>query len=367
MSGPAMHLARPEVLRMQAYLSARSIAAANDALRLLDANEAPEPFDADGPPIHRYPSQQPQLLVERLANLYGLPAENLLVTRGSDEAIDLVIRAFCAAGQDAIGICPPTYGMYAIAAELQGAAIRTAPLTQEFALDAAALEGILQPSTTSAAAPRLKVLFLCSPGNPTGTTYDIETLERTLRAVGDRCVTVIDEAYAEFSHETSALTLLPRHPNLVVLRTLSKAWALAGVRVGALAAHPELVSLLRKVLAPYPLPAPAIEAALRGTADNAAAAMRSRVEAIRQERAALTASLLALSPKLSVVPSGTNFLLVRCTAPDSAALVLQRARARGLLLRDRSREPGLAGCIRVTIGTPADQRAVFESFREALS
>ena len=367
MTGPALHLARPEVLRMQAYVSARSIAAANDALRLLDANEAPESFDADGPPIHRYPSQQPERLVERLAHLYGLPQENLLVTRGSDEAIDLVIRAFCAAGQDAIGICPPTYGMYAIAAELQGAAIRTAPLTPEFALDTAAIEGLLQSSTTSAATPRVKVLFLCSPGNPTGTTYEIGALDRLLRAVGDRCITVIDEAYAEFSEETSALTLLPRHPNLVVLRTLSKAWALAGARVGALAAHPELVSLLRKVLAPYPLPAPAIDAALRGTADDAAAAMNRRVESIRREREALAASLLALAPNLTVASSGTNFLLVRCTAPDSAAAVLQCARARGLLLRDRSREPGLAGCIRVTIGTPADQRAVFESFREALS
>lgn len=367
MTTPALHLARPEVLRMQAYVSARSIATAGEGLRLLDANEAVEPFETATLPLHRYPSQQPPELVHRLAALYRLPAESLLVTRGSDEAIDLVVRAFCAAGRDAIGICPPTYGMYAIAAELQGATVLTAPLTPSFAIDEEGVLRLLGSAVHDGATNRLKVLFLCSPGNPTGTTYEVAILERLLRTVGDRCVTVIDEAYAEFSSETSALSLLSRHPNLVVLRTLSKAWALAGARIGVLAAHPDVVSLLRKVLAPYPLPAPAIEAALLATSPAAEAAMQARVERTRRERDALAASLLTLAPRLSVVPSGTNFLLIRCSDPSAATSVLRCARERGLLLRDRSREPGLAGCIRVTIGTPEDQRAVFDSFREALS
>lgn len=357
-------LARPEILQLTAYASARSLVAESEGLRLLDANEAPAPLDPSGPPLHRYPSQQPAALVARLATRFEVAPSNLLVTRGSDEAIDLLVRAFCRAGADAIGICPPTYGMYRVAADLQGAATLVAPLTPTFAINTQRIADLL--ATPSDRSPRLKLLFLCSPGNPTGTGYRPDAIEAVLRIAAGRCLVVVDEAYAEFSSQPSAIRLLAQHPHLVVLRTLSKAWALAGARVGLLAAAPAIVAVLRKVLAPYPLPLPAVDAALAATGDDAAAAMRERVAAICAERARLTAALEALSDGLSVAPSETNFVLVRCPTAAAAAAVMSAARRRGLLLRDRSSEPGLAGCIRVTVGEPSDSDGVVAAFREVL-
>ena len=242
-------LARAEIVAMKPYSSARREAPGVGVL--LNANESPRAL-LDGTAasaLNRYPDPQPPELVAALARLYGQPEERVLVTRGSDEGIDLLTRVFCRAGQDAILQCPPTFGMYRIAAQIQGADIVSVPRDARngYRLDRAAVLRALAEDE------RIRLVFLTSPNNPTGDAIEPEFLAELLAATGGRSIVVVDEAYAEFSQQPSALGLIADHDNLVVLRTLSKAFASAGLRCGTVLAQPPLISLLRRVIAPYPL------------------------------------------------------------------------------------------------------------------
>ncbi len=235
-------LARPDVLALEPYSSARS--AGPRAEVALDANESPWPplDDPELAGLERYPEPQPRVLVERLAELYGVSPPNLMVGRGSDDGIDALVRAFCAAGADAVLTCEPTYGVYGVAAAIQGAAQVRVPLRGErFELD--------PPSVVAAWRPGVKLVFLCSPNNPTGTSLAPEAVTSVCAALCDRALVVLDEAYVEVSETPSLVPELERYPNLVVLRTLSKAWALAGARIGSVVAAPDVVELLQRVRA----------------------------------------------------------------------------------------------------------------------
>ncbi len=234
-------IARADIVALQAY----EHAAWEPGLERLHANESPWPSLAaeTGAGLNRYPEPQPRVLLERLAQLYGVTAGRILVGRGSDEAIDVLTRGFCRAGQDAVIICPPTFGMYAIAARIQGARVLSAPLQGvDFALDA---EAVLDRWT-----PEVKLIFLCSPNNPTGNLLSEARVLQLARALTEKALVVVDEAYLEFSCGISLARHLEQLPNLAILRTLSKAHALAGARCGALLAHPEVIALLRKVIPP---------------------------------------------------------------------------------------------------------------------
>jgi histidinol-phosphate aminotransferase len=341
-------LARPDIIALKAY----SHASWDPAFERLHANELPWRAETDRSlaGLNRYPEPHPQVLVQRLATLYGVKELQLLPGRGSDESIDLLVRGFCRAGVDNVVICPPTFGMYAVAARIQGAEVREVPLLRDsgFALDTAGVLGACDANT--------KVVFLCSPNNPTGNAMAPAAMEQLLLALTDRALVVVDEAYIEFSGDRSLTAELARFPNLVVLRTLSKAYGLAGARVGSLIAAPEIVALLGKVIPPYSIPQLTIEAVLATLGEGQLAVQRERVAQVRAERGRLAAALVSCKPVQRLWPSVANFLLVDFAAPDA---VLDAARAAKLLIRDmRSVTPS---SLRITVGTPEQNDRLIRS------
>ncbi|HET9482739.1 MAG TPA: histidinol-phosphate transaminase [Xanthomonadales bacterium] len=341
--------ARPELLRFAGYSSARM--EAHGGRVFLNANESPWSGAGDATAqLQRYPEPQPPRLRAQLAACLDVAADSVLVTRGSDEGIDLLTRAFCAAGRDAVVVAPPTFGMYAVAAAVQGVAVvevALAPDTFAYPFDAVA----------AACGEPVKLVYVCTPNNPTGTTSaraDVLALADTLR---DRALVVADEAYVEFADGPSLCGDVRQTPNLVVLRTLSKAHALAGARVGALVAAADVVDLLRRIMAPYPLAAPCIAAAEAALAPTALEATQLRVAAIRAERARVARALAALRGVRAVLPSQANFLAVRLDDPASAYRELL---ARGIVVRDLARYPGLGDALRMTIGRPEENDALLD-------
>lgn len=344
-------LARPELLALEPYRHAAWL----PALTRLHANENPwsDPDDPPGPPLNRYPEPLSLELRSALARLYGVAPEAVLPGRGSDEGIDLVVRAFCRAGQDRVLICPPTFGMYRVAAEIQGAGLVAVPLDATFGLDAQAV--------LAAWSPAVKLVFLCSPNNPTGNALATAALTELLAGLAGRAIIVVDEAYAEFGPGRGLLDWLPRHPELVLLRTLSKAHGLAGARCGAVLADPAIIELLARLIHPYALPSPTIDAALTALTPARVERSAGRVRRVIAERERLAAALAGVPAVRHVWPSAANFLLAEFRDAGAAVAAVLRA---GLLLRDFSREPRLAGCIRITVGTPADNDRLLAALGE---
>jgi histidinol-phosphate aminotransferase len=363
---PVLSLLRPEILALTPYSSARKEAKAGRVW--LDANENPETPFAKQSLFNRYPEPQPAELIARFATYYAVSPENILVTRGSDEGIDLLLRAFCRAGQDAILITPPTYGMYAVSAAIQNARVVTVPLTveKEFALNAGARrsdgQSLAQVWTSTfilngeavltACQPEVKLVFLCSPNNPTGALLDRATVLRVVRALLGRAVVVVDEAYVEFAGTPSLAAELAANPNLVVLRTLSKAFGLAGIRCGVTLANPALIGVLQKIIAPYPVPSLVGKMASVVLSPEGLAAVRAAVAQLVAERTRITAALAGLSVVKRVWPSDANYLLVEVA---DAARVMAIARSHGIVWRDRSKD--VPNCIRITIGTAEENNA----------
>ena len=347
-----LDLARPEILSLQPYSSARSEAGQADVM--LNANEAPWPPPETSPEqramaLNRYPDPQPQALLERLAELYGVNSSQVLVGRGSDEAIDLLLRAFCRAGTDAIALSPPTFGMYAVCAAVQGAARIEVPLNAQFGVDVEAICNSLPAS--------VKLVFLCSPNNPTGACTSLVDIERVAIAMRGRALVIVDEAYIEFADTPSASGLIARHENLAVLRTLSKAWALAGARIGCLLAGEEIIALLRKIMPPYPLPTPSVAAALSALTGEGMTLTRQRIALTIAERERMGRALARLPSVLDVLPSQANFL---CVHFEDAAQVYRNLINGGVIVRDVGRYPGLAGHLRLSIGTREENSRLLE-------
>ncbi len=342
-----LKLVRPDILALTAYSSARKESKGGRVW--LDANENPQTPSAAKPLLNRYPEPQPADLVAQLAALYSVAPAQVLVTRGSDEGIDLLLRTFCRAGQDAILITPPTYGMYVVAAGIQGARTVTIPLIREknFALDA---DAVLKAVT-----PDVKLVFLCSPNNPTGGLLDRTAVMSLVKSLAGRAVVVVDEAYVDFSGQPSLATGIMANPNLVVLRTLSKAYGLAGARVGTTIADPAVIAVLQKVIAPYPIPAPVLVAALAALTPAGLAAARDSVATLVAERTRLAAALPKLPAVKRVWPSDANYLLVEVA--DSAK-AMAAGRAAGVVWRDRSKD--VPNHIRITVGTAEENNATLE-------
>jgi histidinol-phosphate aminotransferase len=336
-----LELARPDILTLHPYQHA----AWEPSLERMHANEMPwrATGDSSVAGLNRYPEPQPAELIAHLAKLYGVAPDAVLAGRGSDEGIDLLVRAFCRAGQDSILICPPTFGMYKVSARIQGAGVAEVPLVKErgFALDV--------PSVLAQCRPGVKLVFLCTPNNPTGNELDRNAITSLCSQLAERAIVVVDEAYIEFSQSASLIEMLDRFPNLIVLRTLSKAYALAGARCGALIAHPEIVALLARVITPYALPTHTIECVLTFTNEQHCAESALRIGVIRSERARLSEQLARLPAIRRVWPSDANFLLVDCVDPDRA---LRAAAAVGLIIRDPRSQPGLGNSLRISVGTP---------------
>lgn len=327
-------LVRPAVRAMRPYASARSAGNGPEGAVLLDANECPWP--GSGPSSNRYPEPKPAALVSALGRIYGAEAARLFVGRGSDEAIDCLVRCFCEAGRSSILTLSPSYGVYETAAEVQGAAVVRVPLSEDdgFAFDPQRAVAAMREDT--------KLVFLCSPNNPTGASIAAAAVRDVCAAVQRRALVVLDEAYVEFSELPSLAPEAGQIPNLVVLRTLSKAWGLAGLRVGAAAADEEVVELLDRVRAPYPLPRPSVDAALLALKDREG--MLERVRRVLEQRARLSAGLRACGRVRKVFESDANFLLVRLRGEDGAQAAA-RLRAAGVLARGRGEY------LRVSVGS----------------
>lgn len=350
-----LDLVREDLRDFAGYKSARSEALRGDIW--LNANESAWANPADAQALcRRYPDPQPQALRERLAGLYGCTVDQLLIGRGSDEAIDLLVRALCVPGQDAVVVTPPVFGMYAVCARLQDARIAEVPLVDG---DAGFTVG-LQATAEAAIAGRAKLVFLCSPSNPAGSAIGLADIALLAKRLEGRALVVVDEAYGEFADNASATTLLASHANIAVLRTLSKAHALAAARIGSLIADADLIDVLRRCQAPYPVPTPCAELALAGLSDAALAQTHQRIELTRSERSRLQAALVVLPEVLRVYPSQGNYLLARFRDAEAAFRSLLAA---GVVVRDQRAAPQLSDALRITIGSPEQNDRVIAALR----
>jgi histidinol-phosphate aminotransferase len=345
-----LDLARPEIRGLHAYEAAEQV----DGTIRLNANEAPSTGIPGNfrRPLNRYPEVRPLGLQRALAERFGCRPEQLLVTRGSSEAIDLVIRAFCRAGEDAVLVTSPSFSMYRHYAEVQGARLVEVPTPAErdFAID---VDSILAACDDS-----IRLIFLCSPNNPTGTTLPRDDLERLLQQRGDRSAVVVDEAYVEFGEKDSVTSLLGRYENLLVLRTLSKALGFAGARCGAVAGPAPVITMLGAIQAPYALATPVVECVEDALQADHLERARDAVAGIVAERERVAESLAQFGFVGKVWPSDANFLLARF---DNARQVMRHCAQHGVLLRHFGGD--LQDCIRITIGAPGENDALLAALR----
>lgn len=340
-------LVRPNILALKPYSSARD-EFQGAATVFIDANENSlgSPVDTD---YSRYPDPQQWALKQHLALQKGVVPEQIFFGNGSDEAIDLLLRAFCEPGRDHIILLPPTYGMYRVQANIDGVDIREAPLDADFLPDAAAIRKVTDAHS--------KLLFLCSPNNPSGNCLPEAFLRDMLETFPG--LVVIDEAYIDFSSQGSALAWLSQYPNLVVLQTFSKAWGLAGLRVGMAFSNPFVIGILNKIKYPYNLSLANIRIATEAL--EKAEAVREKVGVILSERARLEKALIELPCVEKIFPSDANFLLVRTTDADGLYHFLSQ---KGIIVRNRTRELHCANCLRITVGTPAENEALLAAMGE---
>jgi len=343
-------IVRPEILKLAAYSSARSEMGDLSGMVQMDANEnpyIPYPQTIEVSKANRYPDPQPASLLARLATIYGVEYDQILVARGMDEIIDLIIRVFCIAYKDKILITPPTYGMYQVAADTAGVEVVKVVLSEEdgFEFPCARIIEV-------AKADKVKIVFLCTPNNPTGNIISLDKIETIAKSLS-QAIIAVDEAYIEFADSKSAVSLLKDYPNLVVMKTLSKAYGFAGVRVGSLLAHPDIIQVSRKVLAPYPLPEPCVRLASQLLSPLGLQLMQSRTEILKAERERVLEVLKQLSGIEKVYPSKANFILFKV---KDGSKVYKDVLAKGIVIRNRAKD--VANTLRISIGTPSENNLV---------
>lgn len=350
-----LDLVREDLRAFAGYSSARTSALQGDVW--LNANESAWGNPADpGASTRRYPDPQPKGLRSALATLYGCAPEQLLIGRGSDEAIDLLVRGLCVPERDAVVVTPPVFGMYAVCARLQNAPLVEVPLVDGPEGFHADIPAIVEAALSSQA----KLVFLCSPSNPAGSAIALDEIETALQALQGKALVVVDEAYGEFSDVPSAVSLLARYDNLAVLRTLSKAHALAAARIGSLIANAELIALLRRCQAPYPVPTPCAAMAEQALSAPALEVTRRRIAEVRSERTRVHKALEQLAGVRQVYPSQGNFLLVRFDDAEAAFQALLEA---GVVVRDQRAVPQLFDALRITLGTHEQNERVLSALQ----
>lgn len=328
-----LKLVRPNILGLEAYSTARDDCGSNQPEIFLDANE--NPYNNG---INRYPDPHQKALKAKVAEIKGISADSLFIGNGSDEAIDLVYRVFCVPGASNAVSIAPSYGMYEVAAAMNDIEFRKVHLRPDFSMDTEAM--------LSAADSKTRLMFICSPNNPTGNSFPVEQIEDILERFGG--VVVLDEAYIDFSVKPSLTSLVKRYPNLIVLQTLSKAWGMAGLRIGLAIADPAVIALMSKVKYPYNINVLAQKMALMKLDE---AAKDKAVAEIVGQRFRLEKELAKCPEVKGIYSSDANFLLVRFENPDE---VYERLLAGGVIVRNRSKVSGCEGCLRITVGTPVE-------------
>lgn len=339
-------LVRENIKNLKPYSSARS-EFTGSAKVYLDANE-----NSFGSPLtkwyNRYPDPLQWELKKKIAAIKKVEAENMLLGNGSDECIDLLIRAFCNPKEDNIVICPPTYGMYEVYAHINDVPIKEAPLTSVYQLNLEALEEAIDAHT--------KIIFFCSPNNPTGNSLDREDIEMVLNNFDG--IVVVDEAYINYSRQRSFIADLKDYPNLVVMQTFSKAWGLAALRLGMIFASKEIVAVLNKIKPPYNINQATQELALQAL-DNLQE-VNSMIKETVMEREMLVKELGALPMVQKIFPSDANFVLVRM---DEATLIYNYLKEQGIIVRNRSNVLLCEDSLRVTVGTPEQNKQLMTALK----
>jgi len=346
MSSLAERLARPEILALDPFdIAAQANSAFGPDAIKLDANENPYAPLVEGElaaSVNRYPEPQPARLKMAMAALYGVQPENLVITRGADDAIDMLVRTFCRPGEDAVSICKPTFSAYAHFVRLQGARLIELSLDPNFDFHANAFIAAVRDD------PSLKLAFICSPNNPTGNEIAPEELLKVADALSHTIV-VVDEAYGDFASTESLSAEAAKRPNLVVLKTLSKAFGLAGARIGCAIGERDTIAITARALPPYPLPSLSVEAAMAALSPSRRAVQQQRIDRIKEDRDRL-ANLLEQSPIVRKVRNGGgNYLFLEVEDPGPLEQKL-----RGLGIRVRFRPNAAPGGLRLTVGTEAE-------------
>jgi histidinol-phosphate aminotransferase len=338
---------RPNIKELKPYSSARD-EFKGEASVYLDANE-----NAFGSPLpanfNRYPDPLQLEVKEKISALKGVPTQNIFLGNGSDEAIDVLFRIFCEPGLDNVIICPPTYGMYEVSANINNVAIQKINLLPSFDLD---VEGILE-----AINPSTKLLFICSPNNPTGNSFHPDDVELLLEKF--KGIVVIDEAYINYSRQKSSIRLLTEYANLVVLQTFSKAWGLAGLRLGMAFAPQVIINYMNKVKPPYNVGQPTQDLAIEAL-DGREWVNAHILETVKQ-RTTLVEAVSKLEITEHVYPSDANFFLVKV---KQAKAVYDYLAAQGIIVRDRSKVTLCEGCLRITVGTPEENEQLIEALNK---
>ncbi|MGI9206192.1 MAG: histidinol-phosphate transaminase [Woeseiaceae bacterium] len=349
----AKRIARNDILSLRTLMTG----AQDQSSVRLNANEAPDShrFPDDNLGLNRYPEIRPSGLCRKLADLYGVPTGHLLVTRGSSEGIDILIRTFCRAGQDSILTLPPTFELYRYFAQIQSIETISMPLSvaDNFAFDA---DAVLEACTSNT-----RLIFICSPNNPTGNIVPFDDIARIAAAREGKSMVVVDEAYIEFSKEHSLAAKIGAHENLVVLRTLSKAYALAGARCGAVIANKATIDILTKVLPPFSFSTPAVDNVLQALQDDSLAAAKNCIAKIVSERKRLFDELTRIQCVLNIWPSHGNFLLFKLA--DQPA-VLNHLKSSKILILGFGDQAGLKDCARITIGSESENDAFLAALHD---
>lgn len=336
-------LIRPDILKNFAHYQSNRCNEMSEMI-YLDANENPYLNQTTfGVPLNRYPEKQPNKLMQRLADLYDIPPENLLLTRGSDEIIELLIRLFCYPDRDAIITFTPTFGMYKCSAQLQAINVIEIELTQpEFLLDVDFDKSVTE---------NVKLIFICSPNNPTGNCIPRASILEICDRYSESALVVVDEAYIEYAGQQSFITELSNYHNIAIMRTLSKAYGLAGLRCGILIANPHIISWVDKIIAPYPVPISTTEYCLQAMNTNEfAQKIQEQILVTKQERSRISAKLQNLPIVDYVWPSDANFVLVRV---KDAEYVFKQLRQARILVR-MFKQSTLKDCLRITVGSPEE-------------
>ena len=334
-------ITRKNIQQMKAYSSARSEYKGKAEI-WLDANENPHETD-----LNRYPDPLQLRLKEEIAKLRGIEMNKIFIGNGSDEAIDLLFRAFCEPGSSKAFTFPPTYGMYEVSAAINNIEVEEIPLTENFELPPS--EKIKRQLTTTG------LLFICSPNNPTGNSTDIERIKEI--AASFNGLVVVDEAYIDFSENKSAISLLEEIPNLVVLQTFSKAYGLAGARVGMAFANPDIIAVLNKIKPPYNINTLSMKAALDVLSNSETIA--SEINELKEERNKLEIELLKLKIVERIFPSEANFLLIQFSNSKSVFNALLKA---GIVVRNRATQ--VENCLRITIGTKIENNQLLKILKD---
>jgi histidinol-phosphate aminotransferase len=341
------NLVRANIKALTPYSSARD-EFKGEARIFLDANE-----NSYGSPLkhnyHRYPDPLQNELKEKIADLKGIPAENIFLGNGSDEAIDLLIRAFCNPGIDNILITPPTYGMYEVSANINDVGVKKSTLYDAF--------DILPKEIIESTDSNTKIIFLCSPNNPTGNCFSKSRIIEVLTNFNG--IVVIDEAYIDFSAQKSFIYELNNFENVVVLQTFSKAWGLAGLRLGVAYASKEIISILNRIKPPYNINSLSQQLVL--DAINNYSLVQSRITEIIEEREKLSKKLMQFSFVKKIYPSDANFILAKT---ENAQKIYDYLCANGIIVRDRSKVIKCNNCLRITVGTKEENKGLIDVLKK---